>query len=95
MLTVGGFSLLVVVLLTLILSVNKLTRLNANILKRGIPIALIALVFLTYGQNQLLRWWYPNNPAYVKAVLEYRENPRNGELREEMEKEREKMLEEK
>ncbi len=94
-LLLGVFSISVIVIISFVKL--KITKDNyyLNILKRTIAFGLISLFLVLLPSKDWLSWNYPNNPDYIKAVLEAEKNPANPILWEKVEEERKKMYGEK
>ena len=66
----------------------------SNILKRIAIFGAICIFLFSIPTKTWMEWKYPNNPEYVKAVLDAKSDPENQELWDKVDEEREKMYDE-
>ena len=93
-LIMGIVTLSLVSIISLIKMKKSTDNYYSNIVKRTIIIGAISIFMLAIPTKTWLECKYPNNPKYVKAVLEARSEPGNQELWNKVDKEREKMYDE-
>jgi hypothetical protein len=90
-----GFSSSVVITLVSLLKKSKSTdNYYPNILKRVVAFGAISIILFSIPKPTWLAWKYPNNPEYIKAVLDADKDPSNQELWDKVDLEREKMFNE-
>ena len=92
---IGLFGLTIVTLISLTKVKKNSDNFYSNILKRVAFFGALSIFLLFIPSSTWLNWKYPNNPEYVKAILNAQANPNNEELWKKVEKEREKMRDEK
>lgn len=74
---------------------NEIRTPNNNfnpVLVRIIPVLLVVFGLSILPRDTWLNWKYPNNPEYVKAVLNLDKAPNNLELQQKQEEEWNKMM---
>ncbi len=91
----SGIAMLTVIAIISIIKMKKSRdKYYSNILKRIAFYGAISIFLVSIPLKTWLEWKYPNNPEYVKAVLEANSDPDNRKLWEKVDKEREKMQDE-
>lgn len=86
------FFLFVVVTVSFFKIKKDTTQYYSKILKRILFFWIIGTFLLFVPRNTWLEWSYPNNPDYIKAIIEAENNPNNQELQLKLQQERQKMI---
>lgn len=88
---IGLLGLIIVTIIFLIKMRQNTDNYYSNILKRVFIFGAINIFLFAIPTKTLLNWQYPNNPEYIKAVLDAQAAPNNKELWDIVDEEREKM----
>ena len=89
----GIFALSITTLIAAIKRITVKDNYYSKILKRTLSFGAICIILVAMPAKPWLEWKYPDNPDYVKAVLDARADPENQELWDKVNKEREIMIE--
>lgn len=87
MLFVGGASLLLIAIVALIKYIFSKSPYYLSILKRAVPLTLLAIVFLWLYNSTWQQIRYRNHPEYVKALQDLDREPNNKEYIDKVEEE--------
>jgi hypothetical protein len=93
-LIMGIVTLSIVAIISLIKMKKSEDDYYSNILKRIAIFGAICIFLFSIPTKTWMEWKYPNNPEYVKAVLDAKSDPENQQLWDKVDEEREKMYDE-
>ena len=91
--TMGLVGLIIISIISLLVYKGDFRKYLKKIFLRTILIGAIGILMLSVETKTILDWRYPNNPEYVKALLESQKDPSNEDLWEKVQEERMKMQE--
>ncbi len=94
LLMIATFGLSIITLISIIKIPKTKDKYYSKILKRVVIFGTLSLFLFLLPKETWLNWKHPNNPEYVKAIIDYEANPKNQELQKKRNEERDKMLDE-